>query len=60
MGNMGYCRFENTLEELRDCVEHLDDDLTGTEATSRERILNICRDLAIQYRACEEIYVITV
>lgn len=25
MPNMSYCRFSNTLGDLRDCVEHLDD-----------------------------------
>lgn len=25
MGNMSYCRFRNTLQDLRDCVQSLED-----------------------------------
>jgi len=25
MGNMSYCRFENTLQDLQDCFEHIHD-----------------------------------
>ena len=24
MGNMSYCRFENTMNDLRDCLRHID------------------------------------
>ena len=24
MGNMSYCRFENTMNALRDCLRHID------------------------------------
>jgi hypothetical protein len=43
MGNMGYCRFENTLSALRDCLEHLDDDgLSESEDKSRARLIRLC------------------
>lgn len=29
MANMGYCRFRNTLNDLRDCHEHMDDPEEG-------------------------------
>ena len=31
MANMSYCRFQNTLGDLRDCAEHLDDALSYDE-----------------------------
>lgn len=32
MANMSYCRWENTLNDLRDCAEHVNDPLGGSEA----------------------------
>ena len=55
MANMGYCRFENTLHDLRDCYDHIDDDLSAEEAQARTRILGICKDIAIDYCDCEEL-----
>ena len=34
MANMGYCRFENTLSDLRDCLNHLDDEVESREAVN--------------------------
>lgn len=31
MANMSYCRFQNILPDLRDCLDHIDDDLLGEE-----------------------------
>jgi hypothetical protein len=46
MSNMGYCRFENTVPDLRDCYEHLTDtDLSETEERARKRLIKICRDI---------------
>jgi len=51
MANMSYCRFENTLNDLRDCEEHFDDDLTSSadELRARKRLLNLCRDITNAY-----------
>jgi len=48
MGNMGYCRFENTLEDLEDCYDHIDDDLRDSpeEARARKKLIRICCDIA--------------
>lgn len=49
MGNMSYCRFENTLSALQDCNYHfLDDDLSSSEAAARKRLLELCREIAEQ------------
>jgi len=52
MGNMSYCRFQNTLDDLRDCRDALmemDDyekELDEEEARAAKRLLRICRELA--------------
>ena len=45
MGNMSYCRFENTLEDLRDCFANLDDDLSKKKDEARARIalVKVCQ-----------------
>lgn len=46
MANMSYCRFENTLNDLEDCAEHiLDDDLSEREKKNRKMLIDICRDI---------------
>lgn len=54
MANMSYCRFRNTLEDLRDCYEnwdHLDnldeDDVPNEdEIKARKKLLSLCEDIA--------------
>ena len=53
MSNMSYCRFENTLADLRDCAEAIDDpfngdDLSETEAQAKEALIELCCDIAEQ------------
>lgn len=46
MSNMSYCRFENTLRDLEDCSEHLDDEnLSKYEQRARERLIELCREI---------------
>ncbi|MCK9432539.1 MAG: hypothetical protein M0R00_06245 [Candidatus Omnitrophica bacterium] len=46
MSNMGYCRFQNTFNDLRDCEEHFDDqDLSEEEHRARIRMYDICKDI---------------
>ena len=43
MANMSYCRFENTLRDLQDVHEHLqDDDLSKDEARARKNLVRLC------------------
>lgn len=64
MGNMSYCRFENTYHDLRDCFNYMDlnqDDegnlnnednkLSDDEADSRKSIIELCVKIALQYGA---------
>ena len=48
MGNMSYCRFENTLNDLRDCLEALREDGLGctrsiTEFEARESMVAVAK-----------------
>ncbi len=52
MGNMSYCRFQNTIEDLRDCRDALmemgdyEKELDDEEARAAKRLLKLCRELA--------------
>lgn len=45
MSNMSYARFQNTLRDLKDCYDHLGEDLTDRkeEEKAREELINLCR-----------------
>lgn len=46
MGNMSYCRFENTLGDLQDCAEHVTDtNLSESEARARVALIGVCADI---------------
>lgn len=50
MGNMSYCRFENTLADLRDCYEAMGDELDDkTEARCRLKLYDVCRDIVTDF-----------
>ena len=45
MSNMSYCRFQNTLEDLRDCYNHIFDDLEEGEEEyeAHKKLIKLCR-----------------
>jgi hypothetical protein len=51
MGNMSYCRFENTANDLKDCVWALNDedirqgDLGGYEIRGLKDLLDYAKDI---------------
>ena len=49
MGNMSYCRFQNTLSDLQECRDHLDDDLGAEEKLARRRLLKLCKRIGEDY-----------
>lgn len=51
MSNMSYCRFQNTVLDLRDCRDHLDEveDLSTDETNARLSLLGLCRCIAADY-----------
>ena len=51
MANMSYCRFSNTLEELRDCDDHITDkNLSEAENRKRKQLIELCVDIAAQFK----------
>ncbi len=48
MSNMGYCRFQNTVADLRDCFDHLHDELSPDEERARQRLVDLCKRIAEQ------------
>lgn len=50
MANMSYCRFENTVGDLKDCRDSMDDsDLSEREAKARARLIKLCSEIARDY-----------
>lgn len=46
MANMSYCRFQNTLNDLRDCYDNLDDsDMSEEEVKARRRLVKVCQSI---------------
>lgn len=51
MGNMSYCRFQNTLNDLRDCAEALDEigdnlaELSKDEARAAAALIVVCQEI---------------
>ena len=47
MGNIAYCRFRNTVPDLKDCLDNLDDlalgDENPEEARARKQLIKLCR-----------------
>lgn len=50
MANMSYCRFENTVPDLRDCYENMDEQqLSETEARARKWLIRLCQKVVDDY-----------
>jgi hypothetical protein len=51
--NMSYCRFENTLNDLRDCYRNISGsdfhELSETEQKARNKLVALCKDISEQY-----------
>ncbi len=44
MGNMSYCRFENTLNDLRDCeeaLENINDEVTEMSSYEKNAVVEL-------------------
>lgn len=52
MSNMSYCRFENTLADLEDCYEAIDDtrfntnNLSDSERKAYEKLIELCATIS--------------
>lgn len=50
MGNMSYCRFENTNNDLYDCEGYIDDlNLSKSENEARISLINTCLRIAERF-----------
>ena len=49
MSNLAYCRFQNTLADLRDCYEHMKDSVNDDEIKARGRLLKLCKKIVEEY-----------
>ena len=58
MGNMSYCRFENTARDLRDCLDAIEneeiDDLSSYEKDGLESLLEYCEAIFFMKEEIEE------
>lgn len=45
MSNMSYCRFQNTASDLRDCLDHIDDEVSTDEGMARRRMIRTCVEI---------------
>lgn len=56
MGNMSYCRFENTLRDLQDCHRAMNDGLELSQSEQRNfiRMVELCRDITDMYEGYSE------
>ena len=46
MANMSYCRFQNTLSDLKDCYAHMTDaGLDKDEARARQDLAELCLEI---------------
>jgi len=60
MGNMSYCRFQNTRMDLDDCYKALqngegsDKELSGDEKDAKARLIEICKNIAEDFGNGEE------
>ena len=47
MSNMGYCKFENTLRDLKDCEDTIGDKSESeSEEKARKRLIELCKQIA--------------
>ena len=54
MANMSYCRFENTLQDLQDCYEHLNDtDISRSEDYARHDLIELLRQILEEWEGEE-------
>ena len=58
MGNMSYCRFENTSRDLRDCLQAIEngelDDLDPFEKDGLESLLEYCETIFFMKEEIEQ------
>lgn len=49
MTSMSYCRFQNAVEDIHECIDHLSDDtdeMSEEELKARQKFIKLCRFVA--------------
>lgn len=55
MSNMSYCRFSNTLSDLKDCYDNMDDeDISKEEKEARKKLIKLCERIVDDYGYCKD------
>ena len=56
MGNMSYCRFQNTAKDFQDCVNAMNEglELSKREQESFIRMVKLCREVAENYEGMDD------
>ena len=49
MPNMSYVRFENTVDDMNDCVDHIYDPVSESEHIYRRRFIELCKQVASEF-----------
>jgi hypothetical protein len=51
MPNMSYCRFQNTVKDLEDCFNHMDqeDSMSASERDARKNLIHRCAEIVDNY-----------
>jgi transcription elongation factor GreA-like protein len=46
MGNMSYCRFENTMDDLKDCLRNIDHEAENDrDESARQEMIELFREI---------------
>lgn len=53
MANMSYCRFRNTLNDLRDCYYNMNGLNDAEEIRARKQLVELCKDIIDEYGEME-------
>ena len=48
--NMSYCRFENTLRDIRDCYDNMEGSVNEREFEMRKQLVGMCMSIADEYK----------
>lgn len=55
MGNMSYARFQNTLNDMLDCYEHMDENpCSDEEEKARKALIKLCLKIADEYASQDD------
>ena len=58
MSNMSYCRFQNTIGDMQDCIDNLDEHIREDdrrEYRARIKFIEMCKQVAEDYEDVEDI-----